>query len=165
MKSIKLMTLLMATAFVTVTFTACGDDDIKIERPDFTKVKYTCSLGEDFLKFYDVTASYTDVDGNSKTETITSRNWQYEGKKDGVQPNMHCLIVGTLKSDWGDLSATSYNLSFTYTGYKYDKNTSALEVNSGENIVIAKDNLENYLQERPTITILDFPAILDSPDK
>jgi hypothetical protein len=157
MKCIKLMTLLMVAALATVTFTACGDDDEPIVRPNYTKVKYTCSLGEDFLQFYDVTVTYTDINAQEVIERMSQRNWQYEGKKDGLQPGMRCQVVAKLKSDHGDLSATSYDLSYAYTVYKYDKETSALERNEKVENVVLKENLETFLSENQTIVIFTFP--------
>ena len=157
MKSIKFYAMLMLLASVSFAFISCNDDDEPIVRPNYTKVKYTCSLGEDFLQFYDVTVTYTDINAQEVIERMSQRNWQYEGEKDGLQPGMRCQVVAKLKSDHGDLSATSYDLSYAYTVYKYDKETSALERNEKVENVVLKENLETFLSENQTIVIFTFP--------
>lgn len=160
MKCIKLMTLLMVAALATVTFTACGDDDEPIVRPNYTKVKYTCSLGEDFLDFYNVIVTYADINGVEHTINLSQRNWQYEERKEGLHKGMHCTIVATLKTNLPDLSPTSFDFQYTYSVEKYDKETSAIEVKPEEmqGSIIQKEDIQVYLDDpdNRTITILDW---------
>lgn len=74
----------MLLASVSFAFISCNDDDEPIVRPDYTKVKYTCSLGEDFLDFYNVIVTYADINGVEHTINLSQRNWQYEERKRGT---------------------------------------------------------------------------------
>ena len=160
MKSIKFYAMLMLLASVSFAFISCNDDDDPIVRPDYTKVKYTCSLGEDFLDFYNVIVTYADINGVEHTINLSQRNWQYGDRKEGLHKGMHCTIVATLKTDLPDLSPTSFDLQYTYSVEKYDKETSAIEVKPEEmqGSIIQKEDIQVYLDDpdNRTITILDW---------
>lgn len=73
---------------------------------------------------------------------------------------MHCTIVATLKTNLPDLSPISFDLQYTYSVEKYDKETSAIEVKPEEmqGSIIQKEDIQVYLDDpdNRTITILDW---------
>lgn len=72
----KFMTLVAALA-MSISLTACGDDNDEPENPSEPVVEsvtatYSAKLSEAYFEFYDVNVIYTDEDGKRMTRTINS---------------------------------------------------------------------------------------------
>lgn len=74
----KALALLMGVAMSTALI-ACGSDDDEPKVPDTTKeiasyeITYLADPSQAYLNFYDLTWSYTDSNGETKTEALTEK--------------------------------------------------------------------------------------------
>lgn len=86
MKKLFLMSLV---ALVSMAFTACGDDDKDSPVEPVTPTakayaEYTINIADEFVKYYDVTATYTTLDGTTVEEKITTGNVTKRIEKSGT---------------------------------------------------------------------------------
>lgn len=71
-------TLLLAACALTLAFVSCSKDDSKDDEP--AKVKHVeCTMKADFyelVEIADITITYFDETGTSKSEAVTTRTWE-----------------------------------------------------------------------------------------
>jgi hypothetical protein len=105
-----------------VSLAGCGDDDdddvpSDPNQPATVVVSYKVTLGEDWYTFFDLTATYTQADGQEKSEVIT-KDWEYTNQAayaNGAR-TATITIEGTPKA------GTTYDES---TVYQFTKSVSA----------------------------------------
>lgn len=75
MKKFTFFTLMMLFSAMTISLTSCSkgssDDTPKVSFSSLA-VKYTVTVGGDFLKIFDVTIQYKDASGKVQSETMTT---------------------------------------------------------------------------------------------
>lgn len=156
-----LITLLFALA-VIMTFSSCHGDsgDGVMERPDYTSIDYKLSLSYEVLKFYDVTATYTSIDGEENTITINSQTWRYTEKVEGYRnTDFKLKVIATAKSQELrlDEKVDEYALTCEYSAEYYTKPTSAKRMAQETlNKKLPKASVAAYLAEHPTIVLVNY---------
>ena len=98
-KIFKFMMMALAAVVLAVGFAACSSDDDDNDGPtpenptmkeSYMKLKLTFS--EDYLSVFDVTLSYTDIDGSTKTETITTKEYSKNVTYTKTPSTMSCQV-------------------------------------------------------------------------
>lgn len=125
-KFFSMLTALLCVLTMSMTFSACGDDDddpikptpgvtdTNIKKIDFT---YKLELSQTYLDIADVTITYLDENGNEQTEAITSTKWTKTVSRNGVPASFYAKPSFTLKE--GVDATHKYDFSSNY-GYDYN---------------------------------------------
>lgn len=125
-KFFSMLTALLCVLTMSMTFSACGDDDddpikptpgvtdTNIKKIDFT---YKLELSQTYLDIADITITYLDENGNEQTEAITSTTWTKTVSRNGVPTSFSAEPSFTLKE--GVDATQKYDFSSNY-GYDYN---------------------------------------------
>lgn len=124
-----------------LTLISCGDEEGDIPDP-YQKTKYYLHYwfepSADFSTYYDFTAKYVNLYGDTIITTITDKaplNVEYQAAiKDVPDVNYGCIVTATLKSGI-DVDAIADDLKADFL-YKYEMEASKMN-NSGEHYPIA----------------------------
>lgn len=148
-KIFKFMMMALAAVVLAVGFAACSSDDDDNDGPtpenptmkeSYMKLKLTFS--EDYLSVFDVTLSYTDIDGSTKTETITTKEYSKNVTYTKTPSTMSCQVkVNKKKVDYS--AKDSYDFTYSY------------------DVVLAKEGVlssiaQNVSAPKNSSTIVDF---------
>lgn len=151
----------MALVMTSLLFANCGDDDDGVmERPDYTSINYKLALSSDLLRFYDITATYVNVSGEEKTESVETETWNRKDKLDGNYNTPFRLDVKAIaKQPLPKLSndIDAYNFKCEFSAEYYTKATSAKrEARITFDKTVKKENLAVFLQENDTISLVNY---------
>lgn len=153
-----LSTFITCVCCACLWLTACGDDDVDIDR-DYTSVTYKVTPTFDLQKLYKVMAYYTDFSGVAHEELIEdATEWIYKEKQSGNH-NIKCRVVATAKTaeEYGELDAGSYDLGYSYSIHWYKQEGSAHSIQPEPwSESVSKNEVPAYLANHPTITIFEF---------
>lgn len=156
-KFFSMLTALLCVLTMSMTFSACGDDDddpikptpgvtdTNIKKIDFT---YKIDLCQKFFDIADVTVTYLDNNGNEQTEAITSTTWTKTVSRTNVPTTFNAKLSFTLK----DNVDTSAKYDFTgYVGYSYDALNS-----QGKSVASNEHGSDIYTKGAKGATIAEF---------
>ena len=125
----------MCALIMTTTLTACGGDDDNgngggdSNKPVAASMKATLSVGDDLIKYFDLTIDYYDANGKLQSEPLKETKWEKTIKaslpatlgvrlkaqlKDGVDPTTIDLlsVKSSLAYDYQTLDAQDRILEF-----------------------------------------------------
>ncbi len=115
---------MMIAMMMSVSLVSCGDDDDEPEVKQDVKyeVAYKVSLSDDWFKFFDIEATYVDVNGKSHTVTVTS-TYEYDEyiASDKVADAYSLVVNAKAKTPNVDVPEGTYSLGdycYMYV-YKY----------------------------------------------
>ena len=153
-----LSTVIICLGCACLWLTACGDDDVDIDR-DYTNVSYKVEPTYDLQKFYKIIAYYTDFDGKAHEEVIEDSNeWNYRERKSGDH-SIRCRVVALAKTaeEYGDLDVAYYDLGYSYSIHWYKQEGGAHSIQPVPwSESVSKNEVPAYLANHPTITIFEF---------
>ena len=160
MKRICAITVIVICSTLLLCLNSCGEDDGVMERPDYTSIIYKLALSSDMLAFYDVTATYTNVNGEEKTEAITIETWQFKERRDGSHKLTFSLKVQARKKavlPQLNEKKETYQFDCTYSAEYYTKETSAKrEAKESMKNSVQKEHVIDYVESHPTLLLADY---------
>jgi hypothetical protein len=99
------------------TLSACGDDDDDDPKPEentYAKLLYDIQLSDDYYTYFDINVSYTDIEGNTQSQNITS-NWKYSKTLATAKAAsaIQISVVATAKTTYPEpVEGTEYTLGY-----------------------------------------------------
>ncbi len=156
--------LLMMSAVFTFTLSSCDDDrgeKMNIRNYDNTYVKYKFNVGSGLASLYNIEVTYCDMSGKEFTEDFKLRRsgntWEYKDEHEGNQKiNFKFIVTATLKESY-ELEDDEYDMGHAFTVNWYDQTSKAMSYSpvdqQVESMVIAKDDIQEFLDKNPVITI------------
>ena len=169
MKSFRTLAFMVLLSALSICFSSCGEDDGVMERPDYTSINYKLAISQDLLSFYDVTASYTNVNGEEKTENVTSESWQYKERRDGSHKLTFTLKVQARKKEVMprlNEEKSNYQFDCTYSAEYYTKETSAKrEAKESMKTTVEKEHVIAYVELHPVLTLADYKKTVGEKDE
>jgi hypothetical protein len=150
-----------------VSFTACGgddDDDDPVDPNAVAKVEvgYTVTLSQAWYDYFDITVTYTGVDGSENTQTITENFTYKKSIEVGKALDVAAIqVVANPKSSYPAINDNDkYELKDQVTVQFYGYNASGSAVSYGNNqnssttMEFEADGLKNYLTGSHKISTL-----------
>ncbi len=169
MKSFRTLAFMILLSALSICFSSCGEDDGVMERPDYTSINYKLAISQDLLSFYDVTASYTNVNGEEKTENVTSESWQYKERRDGSHKLTFTLKVQARKKEVMprlNEEKSNYQFDCIYSAEYYTKETSAKrEAKESMKTTVEKEHVIAYVELHPVLTLADYKKTVGEKDE
>lgn len=125
-KVFKFMMMALAAVVLTVGFAACSsddDDDNGGSKPEPTEkasyLEMNFSFSEDMLSLFDLTVTYTDVDGSNKTETISTVDYSKKVNYTKAPSKIAYEVKAAKKANYP--TKDSYAIKISYS-HKISKN-------------------------------------------
>ncbi len=149
----------MLCGIFTLSLTSCSDDDGIVDYDQTPYLKYRLDVGDDFLKFYDVTITYKSADGKDiHTEKLNESSWvERMDNYTGSDPVFYYIITANAKSEYTISNAVpTYNLTYSYGVMWYTKKTGAKEYKQGGGGKITHANMQEYINSHQTIEICNI---------
>lgn len=121
---------IMLGMVMSMGFVSCGDDDDEPSNPTTTEndvtVSYNVTLSQAYYDYFNITVTYTDINGNEKTETITG-DWKYPAQtiKESKAAKAYSLsVVAKPKSSNPEIvEGQAYKISHSCSVYVYVTNS------------------------------------------
>ncbi len=166
---------IMLSMVMSISLWSCGDDEPdnngnnnNNETTEYIQGEYIVTLSNDYYKFYDITLTYVDVNGQQVTQALTS-NADFLGSKvlySKANKDITFKVEATLKSSlpaYDDTDATTYNFD-VYCIAKFFKFESEIKVGDmtyrttspvDHKTPMGGSKLEQYLTKYSTRTLCD----------
>lgn len=109
--------MMIAAMACTFAFTSCGDDEDEPSGDLQCVMKYEVEFSDDWMKLCTVEVTYTDINGASQTEAMTSTTWSKNMNKKGdtLVPGS-IKVVSTIKPDAKVDNEGKYDLVYNING-------------------------------------------------
>ena len=140
----------LAAVVLSVGFAACSSDDDDnnggskpnpTEKSSYMQLKFNFS--EDFLSIFDVTLSYTDADGSTKTETITNKEYSKNVTYAKTPSTISYEVKPTVKANYP--TKDTYAISYSYEATLVKNGSTKSGGNSGSTSVKG-DNVAEFIK-------------------
>ena len=168
-----MMTLaaVLCCAMTTTVFTACGSDDDGNTKPDDSTpvaavMDYTLTVGDDMVKYLDLTVDYYDADGNVKSESMTEKTW-----KKTVQTQLPATLGARLKiqvkSDVNPATLEKFTESYSYNYSVYPIAASGKQLGGGKSstssmsVTMQGDKLAEWAEKHAN-GLMKFLYVIDA---
>lgn len=153
---------LCLAALVAVVATACSDDDGDIyQGVNNSYVKYELTLNQQLINYYDVTATYTDLDGTDyvvKVETATPDAVKFE-KKNTDAGKLSPRVTVTAKRKDGDVTledSKAYTWTCTCKISYYSPTNTAKNASVDNTRTFTGSELTSYIAANPRLTLISY---------
>ena len=141
----------------TTTLTACGGDDDNDKgggsdnKPVAASMNTSLSVGDDMLKYLDLTVDYYDANGKVQSEALTVNKWE-KAIKANLPATLGVRLKAKLKDgvDPASIDLLTVKVSFTYGYNTLTANDGILEVfadGHGSSYNIKGSDLPDWLSE------------------
>lgn len=155
MKNLFLLASVLMMISVAFVATSCGDDDGVMPLPQKSNARYeVSSITADMTAFYDISASYFDLNGQLHNESVDGMQWVKSLSDGPVDAKFFCQVTARLKAERP--TYTNDNYTFGYES-KYEVYRPSIGVKTGaekfEKEVPAAD-LEQFLAANAQKTII-----------
>lgn len=148
---------------LSFNFVACSEttedpnpaDEIKCVS---STVNYSINISDDYFRFYDITATYNDENGDMKTTTLTENfekqiTYDYSKRPNTISFNVKGKLKSEKPGNDKEIYKFSYNSSMTVQTLKSDNNKSLdFNENSNKTIDINNEKINDYLENHAEVT-------------
>ena len=143
---------------MTTSFTACGSDDDNDKgggsdnKPVAASMNTVLSVGDDMLKYLDLTVDYYDANGKIQSEALTANKWE-KTIKANLPATLGVRLKAKLKDGVDPASIELFNVkvSFTYGYNTLTANDGILDVFAdgfGSSYNIKGSDIPEWLSEK-----------------
>lgn len=151
---IYLQTLVLLAFAMTATLTSCGDDDGVEPLPQQSNFNYIIDdISAEMAAFYNIEATYMNIDGVMHTEKIDGLSWGKQGKKMSTDARFYCLVTAKLKETRPAMELETYEFEYKYRCECYRPDIKTKRVVGEYEKKIPAAELEKFLNENKTIQI------------